>query len=287
MEYTREVLFAVAQLKAGHPVAFPTETVYGLGAPLSAPDTIAKIFALKGRPHDNPLIVHISSLDQLAQIVTSYPASLVHTFWPGPLTLILPKKEEVSPLISAGLPTIGVRMPSHPLALQLLEALGEPLVAPSANRSGSPSSTCAAHVRDDFGEELFILDGGESLYGMESTVLALDPPLILRPGALSRQELERVLGLPLPSLPDHAVDRRSPGTQYRHYAPRALVCLVEREPTALSPKQLLLRGLTQERLYAALREADRDGYEEVVVLCDAALQEDEVLMNRLRRAARR
>ncbi len=195
-------------IKSGELVAFPTETVYGLGASVFNPKAIEQIFQVKGRPQDNPLIVHISSLQQLELIVEELPKEfevLAESFFPGPLTLILPKKESVPSIVSANLPTIGVRMPAHPIAQLLIEGVGVPLVAPSANLSGKPSSTTAQHVRDDFGDRIkSILDGGPCEYGIESTVLTLHPkPTILRPGQITQAQLEEVLKVPVTLAAEH------------------------------------------------------------------------------------
>lgn len=277
---------AAAFLKEGNLVAFPTETVYGLGAPIFFPESIQKIFKIKGRPQDNPLIVHISNFEQLDLIVESFPEKLTQYFWPGPLTLILPKKESVPSSVSAGLPTIGVRMPAHPIARNLIEAVGQPLVAPSANLSGRPSSTTAAHVREDFGESVMILDGGACAHGLESTVLALDPPTILRPGAVTKAEIEAVLGREVLVAKGKTKKPLSPGMKYKHYAPRARIRLVE-ENTVISssPKTLILHSIKPEELYAVFREADRQGMEEIVILCDQRVKSNAALMNRLIRAA--
>ncbi|MCH9626455.1 MAG: Threonylcarbamoyl-AMP synthase [Chlamydiales bacterium] len=277
---------ASASLKRGEPVAFPTETVYGLGAPVFSPATIQKIYALKKRPQDNPLIVHISNFAQLGQIVESYPEELARHFWPGPLTLILPKKACVPSIVSAGLPTIGVRMPAHPLALALIEAVDEPLVAPSANLSGRPSCTTAAHVRQDFGEELLVLDGGPCKQGLESTVLSLDPLMILRPGSITKEELEDFMGEPIGIAEGECNQPPAPGMKYQHYTPRAHVRLVspdEKVEPAL--KRLILYSIKPSELYAVFRAADERGVEEIVVVCDASTQSNAALMNRLIRAA--
>ena len=277
---------ACEKLRKGLPVAFPTETVYGLGASIFSEEAILKIFALKKRPSDNPLIVHISNLKQLSLIVESYPECLVNHFWPGPLTLILRKKDIVPSLVSAGLSTIGVRMPAHPMARALIEAFDEPLAAPSANVSGKPSSTTARHVREDFGEEVFILDGGPCTYGLESTVLALNPPTILRPGAIKREELENFLQEKV-FLATNCNERpASPGMKYKHYAPKAKVRLVfDDNPILVEPNKMIINDVRPHNLYALFRKADQDGFDEIVVMCNRDVRSDEALMNRLIRAA--
>lgn len=219
-------------------MAIPTETVYGLAADAGQSEAVQRIFDAKGRPQDNPLIVHISSMDALPAVVSSFPIAaqrLAEAFWPGPLTLVLPKAEGLAPQVSAGLATVGVRMPSHPVARAVIEAAGLPLAAPSANRSGSPSPTTAAHVLADLeGRIPVVLDGGPCRVGLESTVVSMvGTPTVLRPGFVTQAALEQALQQPV--LLDKAVTApldagapaASPGVKYRHYAPKAQVTLVE------------------------------------------------------------
>lgn len=223
-------------LRWGGTVAFPTETVYGLGANAFNPDAVAKIFAAKGRPADNPLIVHIAHQEALKGLVTQIPQVaylLMETFWPGPLTLVLPKDHRVSDAITAGLDTVAIRMPAHPVALALLEKARVPIVAPSANLSGKPSPTSGQDVlRDLAGKIDLVLDGGSTQVGLESTVLDLttNPPMILRPGGISKEDLELIIGeVQLdPALMNEtgAGKPKSPGTKYTHYAPKAQVTVV-------------------------------------------------------------
>jgi L-threonylcarbamoyladenylate synthase len=218
-------------LRQGGLVAFPTETVYGLGADACNQQAVAALFAVKGRPPDNPLIVHIAGREQLDRLVTRVPAlalALLDAFAPGPLTLVLPRSTAVSDLITAGLDTVAVRMPAHPVARRLIELAGVPLAAPSANRSGRPSPTRAWHVRQDLdGLIPCIIDGGPCQYGLESTVVDVtgERPVILRPGSITADEIRAVTGLaPACDRPGHsgaATAVRSPGMKYRHYAPRA------------------------------------------------------------------
>lgn len=223
-------------LRSGGLVVFPTETVYGLGANALDADAVASIFRAKGRPSDNPLIVHICRIDQvydLADDLTVQARRVAEAFWPGPLTLILPKKPCIPAQVTAGLDTVALRMPDHPVALALLDIAGVPVAAPSANTSGKPSPTTAEHVlRDLDGKVDMIVDGGSCRIGLESTVLDMtsEPPIILRPGGVSREDLEGVLGH---VEADADVDEhnsqgppRSPGMKYRHYAPKAKVVLV-------------------------------------------------------------
>jgi len=225
-----QVLEAAQLLRDGQTVAFPTETVYGLGADATNDESVQRIFEAKGRPSDNPLIVHISSLDQLEQVVDEIgkiEKTLIEHFWPGPLTLIFNKKQGVfSDLVTAGLETVGIRMPDHPVALAIIEAAGKPIAAPSANRSGKPSPTTAQHVHHDLdGRIAGIVDGGETGVGLESTVLdcTVNPPMILRPGGVSYEELVNCIGHVNmdPSIGQMADKPRSPGMKYTHYAPTA------------------------------------------------------------------
>ncbi|MBI1741245.1 MAG: threonylcarbamoyl-AMP synthase, partial [Candidatus Koribacter versatilis] len=179
-------------LRAGRLVAFPTETVYGLGANALDPDAVARIYAVKGRPPTSPLIVHVASIEMAQSLVTTWPDAahrLAHRFWPGPLTLVLDKKPTIPAIVTAGLPTVGLRMPAHPIALALIRAAGVPLAAPSANRFTQLSPTTADHVRRSLGSDVdYILDGGPCHVGIESTVLSLagPQPVLLRPGGISR-----------------------------------------------------------------------------------------------------
>ncbi|MCC5895918.1 MAG: threonylcarbamoyl-AMP synthase [Alkalibacterium sp.] len=215
-------------LKKGEVVAFPTETVYGLGADATNEEAVQKIYSAKGRPSDNPLIIHVSSLSQVNEFVTHIPeeAKLIMShFWPGPCTIVLNKKGPLAQSVTGGLGTVGIRMPDHPVALALIEKAGVPLAAPSANSSGKPSPTTAAHVLDDLnGRIRGIIDGGATGVGLESTVLDLtDPetPTILRPGGVSLEELSEVLGDVYMDahLQDDTQAPKSPGMKYRHYSP--------------------------------------------------------------------
>jgi L-threonylcarbamoyladenylate synthase len=223
---------AAARLRDGRVVAFPTETVYGLGADTFNPSAIDRVFALKERALDNPLIAHVRDAGQARAVVTGWDdrcTSLVERYWPGPLTLVLPRHGRVPDQATAGWPTIAVRAPAHPVARALLAAFGGPISAPSANRSGHVSPTAAGHVADDFAdaEDLLILDGGACEVGIESTVLDLsrDVPTVLRPGAVSVEDLRVKLGEV--TVGDIALQVASPGTSLRHYAPHAATELVE------------------------------------------------------------
>lgn len=239
---------AAELIRAGEQVAFPTETVYGLGADATNTEAVEGIFKAKGRPSDNPLIVHIhdmSQLDGLAASVDDISWRLADAFWPGPLTLVLPLRPgAVSPRVTAGLATVGVRMPSHPVALSLIAASGCPIAAPSANRSGRPSPTLAEHVREDMeGRIAGILDGGPTGVGLESTVVEVTPDgvvHVLRPGGVSLEKLQRAADgstvrtadgqapNPVSGLePEDLVRPKAPGMKYTHYAPRGRMVLVQ------------------------------------------------------------
>ena len=225
----------------GEVVGMPTETVYGLAANALNGEAVAKIFCAKGRPQDNPLIVHIADFDQIYDLCPAVPPQaklLAEAFWPGPLTMIVPKGDCIPVEVSCGLDTVGIRLPSHPLARDLIRASGVPLAAPSANTSGRPSTTTAEHVlRDMDGKIAAILDGGPCGVGVESTVvtLALDKPRLLRPGGITLEQLETVLGevevdRALYEKIDDEVKVSAPGMKYRHYAPKAPVTVVRGDP---------------------------------------------------------
>jgi L-threonylcarbamoyladenylate synthase len=227
---------AVHILRQGGLVAFPTETVYGLGAVFNNEPALLKIFAVKGRPADNPLIVHIWRLEQLTELVSEVGPKaerLMAAFWPGPLTLIFPKRPDVSTVVTAGLDTVAVRMPSHPVARELLRQTDIAVAAPSANLSGRPSPTRGAHVVEDLAGKIeMIIDAGPCSAGVESTVLSLanSRPLILRPGSVTPEMLETVLQERVELVQPGEVNRpQAPGMKYRHYAPKAPVTLVEGE----------------------------------------------------------
>lgn len=233
-------------LKKGGLVAFPTETVYGLGANALDADASAKIYAAKGRPSDNPLIVHIADLSDLEQIVQEIPDSakkLADAFWPGPLTMIFKKNDLVPYGTTGGLETVAVRMPDHPVALELIRAGGGYIAAPSANTSGRPSPTKAAHVAEDMNGKIeAIIDGGDVGIGLESTIVDLteDIPVILRPGYINEEMLEKVIGtveMDQALLKDDPNLRpKAPGMKYRHYAPKAGLIIVEGEAAAVKNK---------------------------------------------------
>jgi len=279
-------------LRKGELVAFPTETVYGLGAPIFNSEAIAKIYLAKGRPSDNPLIAHIASLDQIHQIARDVPPEfylLAEKFFPGPLTVVLKKQASVPPIVSGGLDTIAVRMPRHRIALELIAAAGEPLVAPSANLSGKPSSTTAQHVAADFeGKIAAVIDGGATEFGIESTVISLiGEPCLLRLGAVPQAEIEKVLGKPL-AQPSAQSKLSSPGMRYRHYAPVAQVKLfackdeldlyLEKAPEM---RRLIVEEIKAFNLYAQLRRADEENAKEILILVTTEMLQNHALMDRL------
>ena len=237
----RDLERAAELLRAGRLVAFPTETVYGLGALALDPEAVRRIFAAKGRPPTNPLIVHVASVEQARQVAAAWPEDaerLAERFWPGPLTLVLPRAPVVPPEVTGGLEAVAIRLPAHPVARALIERVGAPLAAPSANPYTGISPTSAEHVAKGLlGRIDAILDGGETTVGIESTVLDLSSarPRILRPGAVTAAEIEEVIG-PVERLgaeTDAALP--SPGLARRHYAPRARVVL-------LGPDELAARA---------------------------------------------
>jgi len=285
-----DIALAVERLRAKRLVAFPTETVYGLGALALDTEAVAGVFRVKGRPSNNPLIVHVVDEAMAKRVCADWPAhaaTLAADFWPGPLTIVVPKSADVPDVVTAAGPTVAVRSPRHPLTLALLESLGEPLVGPSANRSGGVSPTCAAHVRESFSEdEVFVLDGGPCVGGIESTVVDVsgERVRVLRPGLTSAEQIAASIGEPVESgeHDGHEGPARSPGQVGPHYAPQAPARLIEEADLAealagLEPgtsAAVLTRRVDHvtaphhaiamptegkdyaARLYAALREAD-------------------------------
>jgi len=320
----RKLRVAARLLREGKLVAFPTETVYGLGADALNAGAVRRIFEVKGRPADNPLIVHVASMEWLRKLVRLVPETaitLARRFWPGPLTLVLPAEGRVPSVTRGGLDTVAVRMPSHPVALRLIELAGRPVAAPSANISGRPSPTDAGHVVEDFyGRIECIVDGGPTPIGVESTVLDLtgERPVLLRPGGLPLEEIEKVVG-PVdvhPAVRGELTDvAKSPGMKYRHYSPRARVILVEgdRREVAeridelvdeLKEKGLKVGVMAMERhradaffylgssieeaarnVFRGLRELDRRGVDVIVVEGVEERGLGMAVMNRLRKAA--
>jgi len=294
---------AAQALAAGELVAFPTETVYGLGADACNDAAIAKIFAAKGRPSDHPLIVHVASpsgVAHFAQVIPAFAHKLIATFWPGPLTVILPRKPSVARAAAGGQNSIGLRCPSHPMALSLLRAcqkLGvQGVAAPSANRFGRVSPTSAAHVRDEFGDALMVLDGGDCDVGIESAIIdcTRGVPVLLRHGILSFKQLEAACGEPL-LLPEAMLDKapRASGTLESHYAPRARVRIVsaeEAQKLVLTARQVLYQLPAQleqaaHELFAKLRKLDDTGVDEIFVTCPPADSAWDGVRDRLTRAS--
>ena len=230
------IALAAQTIRSGGLAAFPTETVYGLGADASSDLAVGKIFAAKGRPADHPLIVHVANASQALDYASSVPpfaARLMQAFWPGPLTLILPRRPGVAAAAAGGQDSIGLRCPAHPLALEFLRACATGVAGPSANRFGRVSPTTAQHVRDEFGDALLVLDGGPCAVGIESCIVdcTRSEPVLLRPGVLTRAQLEAACGEPVldkddPSL-GHGATPRASGTLESHYAPNAKVRLMD------------------------------------------------------------
>ena len=256
-----QLALAAEALRAGELVAFPTETVYGLGANIYDEDALRAIFDVKGRPHDNPMIVHVSDPEQAAELALRIPryfSELAEVFWPGPLTLVILRNASVLDTVTAGLDSVAVRMPGHKIARALIAEAGVPLAAPSANRSGRPSPTCAEDVFAELGGSIFaVVDGGPCAVGIESTVLDLTRrvPTILRPGVVTREQLEAVLGTHVAVARSTALRPRSPGQKYMHYAPETpLVLLLPSENGTRTRKRLkdALRSLREEGRTAGL-----------------------------------
>jgi L-threonylcarbamoyladenylate synthase len=306
---------AAAALRGGELVAFPTETVYGLGALALDPGAVERIFAAKGRPADHPLIAHVVDADAARVLAGEWPESavrLARRFWPGPLTLVLPRGEGVPDVLTAGLDTVALRVPAHPVARALLGEVGAPVAAPSANRFTALSPTTAAHVARSLGDSVsIILDGGPVPVGIESAVVDLSGPLplLLRPGTLTRAQIEEVVG-PLGE-PETASPRRSPGQHPRHYAPRARLVLAASPAearaaaaaeTGAGGRPLVLArsweiggvegrrlpplpGAYARALYAALHDADASGHTLVLVEPPPSSPEWEGVRDRLRRGS--
>ncbi len=311
--YASDLVLAADLLKNDEVVAFPTETVYGLGARVFSERGIKKIFSIKKRPADNPLIAHLSCLEQLDTLTYELPKIfhlLYSHFCPGPLTFILRGLPHVPSSVNAGLNTVAIRFPAHPIAKRLIELVGEPLVAPSANLSGKPSSTKLEHVLNDFDGQIPAgIDGGNCSIGIESTVISLlDPehPSILRPGSITSNDLELVLGkeVPLWKQTSKLTSVPSPGLKYRHYAPIAPIRLVYEQgliesyaresghnilfllPTGVVFKhERAFHYFNAQNLYDLLRQSDQKKYDEIIVFCDEKTKSNDALMNRLEKAA--
>jgi L-threonylcarbamoyladenylate synthase len=279
-------------LRAGRLVAFPTETVYGLGAHALDPDAVRLIFEAKGRPSSSPLIVHVANLEAARELAAEWPEKaqvLGKCFWPGPLTIIVPKKPIVPDIVTAGLPSVGLRVPAHPIAKALLEAAQIPIAAPSANRFTELSPTTAEHVREGLaGRHVeMVLDGGPCTVGIESTVLSLatGSPRILRPGMISRTQIENVIG-PV----EISSGAESPGQHPRHYSPRTRV-LIDGKPAQGRGIHLDFTRMPEdaaryaERLYRLLHELDQQGYDWISIEMPPDTPEWAGVRDRLKRAA--
>jgi L-threonylcarbamoyladenylate synthase len=312
----RNVLAAARIIRRGGLVAFPTETVYGLGANALDPIAVRSIFRAKRRPIDNPLIIHISSARDIAKLTAAVPPAarkLARRFWPGPLTLVLPRRPEVPGEVSCGLPTIAIRLPNNPVACALIRSAGVPIAAPSANLAGRPSPTTAGHVLHDLAGRIgLILDGGPARVGVESTIVdcTKSPPVLLRPGGISLEQLRKAVPR-IRVAKGSAAKPVCPGMKYRHYAPRA--------PLVIGPRTALIKLASEEliagrkvgilaaragypreadlqvlgsspvqwarKIFAALRELEKND----IILAESLPEQGigRAVMNRLRKAASR
>lgn len=309
-----EVRRAAQILRAGGLVAFPTETVYGLGADATNAEAVRMLYAVKRRPADHPVIIHFADAEKAfawAREVPDAARKLAERFWPGPLTLILKRSALAKDFVTGGQDTVGLRVPSHPVAQELLMAFGGGVAAPSANRFGLVSPTTAAHVHDDLGSEVdLVLEGGASEVGIESTILDLSGPgpVLLRPGHIAKQQLREVLGMEI--LEKAAAAPRHPGGMERHYAPRTPASLVptyslDKEISVLGGKAAVLAfsrpdervdywlrmprdpKAYAQRLYAALRELDTAGCERIIIEAPPESPEWSAVRDRLKRACGR
>jgi len=292
---------AAALIRSGGIVAFPTETVYGLGANAFDTAAVGRIFTVKGRPRHSPLIVHVDSIDMARALVLEWPDAanrLARRYWPGPLTLVLRKRPSIPDIVTAGLATVGLRVPSHPLALALIRAAGVPIAAPSANPFTELSPTTAEHVRLSMGDAVdLVLDGGPATVGIESTVLSLAAaePVLLRPGVIPLPEIETLVG-PVRVAGAAAGAHSSPGMHPQHYRPRTpLVLLVAGDPTPPGRGDWLRLGREMPAepaacaamLYAALHRLDAQGLDWIAVERPPDTPEWAGVLDRLTRAAKR
>jgi len=283
-------------IRAGELVAFPTETVYGLGANALDPAAIGKIYAAKGRPPESPLIVHVDSIEMARSLVREWPEKaerLARRFWPGPLTLVLPKRPQVPNRLTAGLDTVGVRMPDHRIALALIKEAGVPVAAPSANPFRGLSPTTAEHVRRSMGNRVaMVLDGGRTTVGIESTVLSLAGPdaVLLRPGMVAKAQIEAVIG------PIHVLQsvgeaaHPSPGLHRKHYSPKTPLILVDRGQLPPTGRGICIPMPDDPHEYAAvlyerLHQADSEGWDWIAIERPPEGEEWAAIRDRLERAA--
>ncbi|MBR4401888.1 MAG: threonylcarbamoyl-AMP synthase [Synergistes sp.] len=295
-------------IKSGGLVAFPTETVYGLGANALDPDAVASIYEAKGRPSDNPLILHVSSVEMAERVVeiNARALLLIDAFWPGPLSVVLPAKDIVPPRTRGGLPTAAVRMPDSAPALALIEMSGLPIAAPSANISGRPSPTDAQTVRSDMGDRIpLVIDGGDTRFGVESTVVDMtgEHAVLLRPGGVSKEDLEKTLDEEVLLPQDQQIIKRSPGTRYRHYAPSVplVLCAAHlvpeesrkwawmgiKEPGGTPCAAVLFKNKAEyaKGLFRALRMLEKSGAEVIYAESPDEAGIGRALKDRLERAA--
>jgi L-threonylcarbamoyladenylate synthase len=287
---------AAALIRAGKLVAFPTETVYGLGANALDAAAVDRIFAAKGRPRTSPLIVHVDSVEMARGLASTWPESaeiLARRYWPGPLTLVVPKRPEIPDVVTAGLPTVGLRMPAHPLALELIHAAGVPIAAPSANRFTELSPTAAAHIPQALAD--YVLDGGPARVGIESTVLSLvAEPVLLRPGVIPLPEIEALIGPVRTATTPVEAAHASPGMHARHYRPRTPLLLLRAGDAAPAGRGAWLR-IGEEMpadpkayaalLYETLHSLDAEGWDWIAVERPPDTPEWAGVLDRLRRAA--
>ncbi len=296
-----ELQRAAELIRAGRLVAFPTETVYGLGANALDAEAVRRIYEAKGRPSTSPLIVHVDSIDMARRLVLEWPPeaeALARKFWPGPLTLVLPKQPSIPDLVTAGLPTAGIRMPDHPVALALIRAAGVPIAAPSANPFTRLSPTTAGHVREALGDKVdLVLDGGPTRVGIESTVLSLAvrPPQLLRPGMVNQSQIEAVIGEVQPAgRVENGAAHASPGMHLTHYSPRTRLLLVKKgDPLPAGRGVFLARGEGMPAdaasyaavFYDTLHRLDREGWDWIAVEEPPETPEWAAIWDRLRRAA--
>jgi L-threonylcarbamoyladenylate synthase len=289
-------------IRSGGIVAFPTETVYGLGANAFDAAAVARIFAVKGRPRQSPLIVHVDSIDMARTLVLEWPDAadrLARRYWPGPLTLVLPKQPSIPDIVTAGLATVGLRVPSHPLALALIRAAGVPIAAPSANPFTGLSPTTADHVRQSLGDAIdLVLDGGPAAVGIESTVLSLagPEPLLLRPGVFPLPEIESLIGPVQIAEGAASGAHASPGMHPQHYRPHTPLVLLAAGDAAPAGRGEWLRlgrempaepGAYAAMLYAALHRLDAQGLDWIAVEPPPDTPEWAGVLDRLTRAAKR
>ena len=296
MSSSPKIADAAALIRAGKLVAFPTETVYGLGANALDAAAVERIFAAKGRPHTSPLIVHVDSVEMAREFAAGWPEAaetLARHYWPGPLTLVVPKRTTIPDIVTAGLPTVALRVPAHPIALELIRAARVPIAAPSANRFTELSPTAAGHVPESLAD--FVLDGGPARVGIESTVLSLvDAPALLRPGVIPLHEMEALIGpVRIAAAPDVGA-HASPGMHARHYRPATRLLLIGRGEALPQGRGAYLRiGCEMPAdargyaaaLYETLHRLDAEGLDWIAVERPPETAEWVGVLDRLRRAA--